>query len=98
MVPKRECPALQSSSAGTGLERPEEPHLEMQQTVMISFALANCTRISKQRGGDFSFQADFGVNSKRTSQVTARQVFSNFADELARARDDCIEYRAKQAV
>ena len=32
VVPKCECPALKSLSAGMGLERSVEPHLEMQQT------------------------------------------------------------------
>ena len=47
-----------------------------QQTTVDDFLHTDCTRISKQ-GGDFSFQADVGVNPEiTTSQDTARQEFS----------------------
>ena len=70
MVPKRECPALESTSAGTELERLGQLHLEMQQTAVDDFLLADGTRSSDQRGS-FYFQEASGIIPEKTiSQVT----------------------------
>ena len=63
---KRVSPALKSPPADNGLEGPEDPHLEMQQTAVGDVLGVFCTRISKQ-GGNFVFQADVEVNPKTTT-------------------------------
>ena len=59
---------------GTRLEGLEHLHLEMQQTAVDGFLLADGTRNSEQ-GESFSFEADIGMNPEIFSQVTARQEF-----------------------
>ena len=48
-----------------GLEGSGELHLEMQQTTIDVFLLADSTRSSKHRGA-FYFQEDIGVNPETT--------------------------------
>ena len=57
---------------GTGLEGLGHLHLEMQQTAVDGFLLADGTRNSEQ-GEAFSFEADIGMNPEIISHVTARQ-------------------------
>ena len=84
-----QLPTLKSPSAGTELKGPGEPHLEVEQTDQggifrfqanfVGFLHADCTGILKQ-SGDFSFQADIGMNPKTTEitrvQVPAHQKFA----------------------
>ena len=48
VAPKRECPVLEATLAGTGLERPRQLHLEMRQTAVDGFSHADDTRSFKQ--------------------------------------------------
>ena len=72
VVSKRKCPVLERTLAGTELEGPRQLHLEIQETTLDGFLLADRT-ISSKQGGAFYFQDDIGVNLETTSQVTARQ-------------------------
>ena len=63
MEPKRESMLIKSLSTGTGLGRPEQLHPEMQQTAVDGILLADGT--SRELGGTFSFQADFGTITKK---------------------------------
>ena len=55
-----------------GLEGSGELDLEMQQTTVDGFSLADRTRSSKHRGA-FNFQDDIGVNPETTAKVAACQ-------------------------
>ena len=72
VVPKHECPILISILASMGLGGPGELHLELQQTTVDDFSLADSTRSSKHRGV-FYFEGDIGVYLETTRKVAACQ-------------------------
>ena len=66
VVPKRECPVLESTLAGIGSKGPGELHLGLQQTAVDGVLLVDDTRSSKL-GKYFYFEAVFGITPDETT-------------------------------
>ena len=93
MVPKCEYPTLEPTLPSAGLKGSGQLHLEMQQTAVDGFSLAEDS--SRELGGDFSFQEDFeNISEKTTSQVTARQEFPSLP--MSRQQQEVVQPSGEQ--
>ena len=96
-MPNRECPSLESTLAGTGLEGPGQLHLETQKIVVDGIFHADMMRSSKQGGALFlsrRYRGEPRDNFTSHRSRGARKV----ADEPATARGcDRIQHREKKS-